>query len=85
VFGKELTLLEKESLKSVNKATNETTPVWVYKNVNGELILINSNKPTYNSKYSASKDLNISSKTISKYLDSDNNYKGYYFYSALKE
>jgi hypothetical protein len=27
VFGKELTLLEKESLKSVNKATNETTPV----------------------------------------------------------
>lgn len=35
VFSKELTLLEKESLKSVNKATNETTPVWVYKNVNG--------------------------------------------------
>lgn len=71
VFSKELTLLEKESLKSVNKVTYETTPVWVYKNVDGELILINSNKPTYNSKFSASKDLNISSKTISKYLYSD--------------
>ena len=70
MFSKELTLLEKSSLKSVNKVTNETTPILVYKIVGGELILINSNKPTYNSKYSASKDLNISNKTISKYLNS---------------
>lgn len=88
VFSKELTsppIRGDESLKSVNKVTNETTPIWVYKIVGGELILINSNKPTYNSKYSASKDLNISNKTISKYLNSDKNYKGYYFYSTLKK
>ena len=50
MFSKELTLLEKESLKMVNKVTNETTPSWVYRNMGGVFILINSNKPTYNSK-----------------------------------
>ena len=86
LFSNELTELEKESLlNKVKKATNETTPVWVYKNVKGVLILINSNKPTYNSKLLASKNLNISTKTISKYLDSDKSYKGLYFYSTFKE
>lgn len=87
MFSKELTSppIGNESLKSVNKVTNETTPIWVYKIVGGELRSVDCNKPTYNSKYSASKNLNISNKNISKYLNSDKNYKGYYFYSMLKK
>ncbi len=47
LFSNELTKLEKESLlNNVKKATNETTPIWVYKIADGELILIDSNKPT---------------------------------------
>lgn len=62
LFSKELTELEKESLlKNIKKkTTNEITPVWVYKtNVNGELILIDNNKPSFSSKFLASKVLNI--------------------------
>ena len=57
----------------------------IYKNVKGVLILINSNKPTYNSKFLVPRNLDISTKTISKYLDSDQRYKGLYFYSTFKE
>jgi len=85
LFSNELTELEKESLlNKIKKRTNETTPVWVYKNVNGELILIDNNKPSFSSKFLASKSLNISTKTISKYLDSDKSYKGLYFYTTFK-
>ena len=85
LFSNELTLSEKESLlNKVKKATNETTPVWVYKKVDGELILVDSNKPTYNSKFLASKGLKFSTKTISKYLDSNKSYKGLYLYSISK-
>lgn len=85
LFSNELTELEKESLlNKVKKATNETTPLWVYKNVEGTLILIDNNKPSYSSKFLASKSLNISTKTISKYLDSDKSYKGLYFYTTFK-
>lgn len=86
LFNNELTELEKESLlNKVKKATNETTPVWVYKNVNGVLILIDSNKPTYSSKLLASKRLHASLKAACKRLDSDKSYKGLYFYSTFKE
>lgn len=85
LFSNELTELEKESLlNKVKKTTNETTPVWVYKNVDGVLILIDNNKPTYSSKFLAHKSLNISTKTISKYLDSDKSYNGLYFYTTFK-
>lgn len=85
LFSNELTQSEKESLlNNVKKVTNETTPVWVYKIADGELILIDSNKPTYSSKFLASKSLKISTKTISKYLDSNKSYKGLYFYSVSK-
>jgi hypothetical protein len=51
----------------------------VYKKVNDELILLNKNKPSYSSKLEASKELQISNKTISKYLDTNQEYKGLYF------
>ena len=47
-------------------------------------MLIDDNKPTYSSKFLVSKSLGISSKTISKYLDSEKSYKGLYFYTTLK-
>lgn len=58
--------------------------MWVYKKVEGALVLINNNKPTYSSKFLASKSLNISTKTISKYLDSEKSYKSLYFYTSFK-
>lgn len=96
LFSHELTQWEKESLlKNVQKAVNETVSVWVYKSVNDKLILLalrgsssrrrpelNNNKPTYSSKLEACKELKMSTKTISKYLDSDKEYKGLYFYSV---
>lgn len=60
LFSKELTELEKESLlNKVKKTTNETTPVWIYKSVDGALVLIDNNKPTYGSKFLASKSLGL--------------------------
>jgi hypothetical protein len=73
LFSHELTkrfAAEKESLlNNVQKAVNVTVSVWVYKKVNDKLILLNDNKPTYNSRLEASKELKISTKTIRKYLD----------------
>jgi NUMOD1 domain len=83
LFSHELSQLEKESLlNNVKKSTNETVSVWIYKNVNDKLILLNNNKPTYNSKLEASKELKMSTKTISNYLDTHKEYKGLYFYSV---
>lgn len=56
--------------------------LYEYKKVNDELILLNKNKPSYSSKLEASKELQISNKTISKYLDTNQEYKGLYFYSV---
>lgn len=70
--------------KKFNKVSNMTTSIWVYKYVYDKLTLINDNKPSYISKLSLSKDLKISVKTINKYLDSNESYKGYYFYSICK-
>lgn len=41
------------------------------KNIDNELVLINSNEPTYNSIYTAAKELKMSHKTINKYLDTN--------------
>ncbi|PQE31508.1 LAGLIDADG endonuclease (mitochondrion) protein [Rutstroemia sp. NJR-2017a WRK4] len=65
LFSHELTKAEKESLlNNVQNAVNETVSVWVYKKVNNKFILLNNNKPTYISKLEASKQLNMSTKTI---------------------
>ncbi len=85
LFSNELTELKKISLKNnIKQVTNETTPVWVYKNINNELILIDSRKPTFSSKVLASKNLNMSTKTISKYLDSGKPYKELYLYCVTR-
>ena len=46
----------------------------------GKLVLINSNTPSFSSKHLAAKELKISTKTISKFLDIHKDYKGLYFY-----
>lgn len=48
---------------------NITVSLRIFKKVNDKLILLNNNKPYYVSKLEASKVLKISTKTISKYLD----------------
>ena len=65
----------------VENIKNETIKLWVYKKINNELVLINNNKPTFNSKNIAAKELNISSKTIAKYLDTNKSYNDLLFYS----
>lgn len=81
LFSNELTQQE-SLLNNFQKATNETVAVWVYKSVDSQLILLDDNKPTYSSKFEASKELKISFKTITKYLDSHKEYEGLYFYSS---
>ncbi len=49
--------------------------------MDGKLVLINSNEPSFSSKYLAAKELKISTKTISKLLNINKDYKGLYFYS----
>ena len=62
-------------------ANNETISIWVYKKTGGKLILINSNTPSFSSKHLAAKELKISTKTISKFLNIHKDYKELYFYS----
>ena len=79
-FSKQLTLEDIKGIK-VENIKNETIKLWVYKKINNELVLINNNKPTFNSKNIAAKELNISSKTIAKYLDTNKSYNDLLFYS----
>jgi len=96
-FSHELSKPKKDLLfNNIKKAVNETVSVWVYKSVNNKFILLNSNKPTFSSKLEATnpagslrnlrvpsgKELKMSAKTISRYLDTDKEYKGLYFYSV---
>lgn len=53
----------------------------VYKKINNKLILINNNEPCFNSINNATKELKISNKTIIKYLDINQSYIDFYFYS----
>nr|YP_009493094.1 GIY-YIG endonuclease [Ganoderma tsugae]AWJ63889.1 GIY-YIG endonuclease [Ganoderma tsugae] len=80
LFSKNLTLEEIKNIK-VKSIENETIKLWVYKEINSKFILINNNEPTFNSKYIASKELKISHKTISNYLDTNKSYKDLFFYS----
>jgi hypothetical protein len=84
-FSKKLTLEEIKKLKlnSIKPyfKKGETLRLWVYKKINSEFILINNNEPTFTSKELASKELKMSPKTITKYLDTNNSYKDLFFYS----
>lgn len=42
----------------------------------GKLILINSDTPSFSSKHLAAKELSISTKTISRFLNIHKDYKG---------
>jgi hypothetical protein len=82
LFSNELTEEDKKELfNNINKAKNAITSVWIYKKIDNQLILINENKPTYTSKLKASQDLSISSKTITKVLDTNKSYKDLFFFS----
>lgn len=80
-YSKNLTLEAIKEIK-VEKIKNETMKLWIYKKVNNDLVLINENQPTFNSKNIAAKELKISPKTITKFLDTNNPYKDLYFYST---
>lgn len=84
-FSKKLTLEEIKKLKlnSIKPflKKGDTLRLWVYKKINSELILINNNEPTFLTKELASKELKVSPKTITKYLDTNNSYKDLFFYS----
>jgi hypothetical protein len=78
-FSKKLTLEDIKNIK-VENIKNETVKLWIYKKINNKLVLINNNQPTFNSKYIAAKELKISHKTISKYLDTNKSYNDLFFY-----
>jgi hypothetical protein len=84
-FTKKLTLEEIKRLKlnSIKPffKKGETLRLWVYKKINNKFILINNNEPTFSTKELASKELKMSPKTITKYLDTNNSYKDLFFYS----
>ncbi len=67
-------------IRSTKKARNVTTKIWVYKKVDGKYNLTGHNQP-FSSKLQAYKALNISPKTIAKFIDSHNSYKELFFFS----
>ena len=84
IFSHELTESEKNLLiNNPQKAINRTVYLKVCKKVKGEYVLLNNNIPYYTSKLEASKQLKISTKTISKYLDTNIDYKELYFFSVI--
>lgn len=79
-YSKKLSLEDIKGIK-VEKIKNETVKLWIYNQINNILVLINNNQPTFNSKYIAAKELKISHKTITKYLDTNKSYNDLFFYS----
>ena len=85
-FSNELTdLKKKEFINKLEIAKNEASSIWVYKKMDDKFIFINSNEPSFSSKHLAAKELKISTKTISKFLNIHKDYKGLYFYSIKLE
>lgn len=81
LFSTEIDQEFKNELKgTTNKVNNVTTKIWVYRNIEGEFTLIDTNQP-FSSKLQASINLNMSHKTISKFLDTYIPYKGLFFFS----
>lgn len=56
--------------------------MWVYRKFNDQYTLFDKNQP-FKSKLQPSKNLNISHKTIDKYIDSNQCYNGLYFFSEM--
>nr|YP_009415182.1 hypothetical protein [Pseudopithomyces chartarum]ASL69827.1 hypothetical protein [Pseudopithomyces chartarum] len=81
-FNDKLTdLKRKKLLNNFKLAKNETTEIWVYKKLDDKFIRMNSNETGFSSKHLAAKELKLSHKTISKFLNTHKDYKGLYFYS----
>lgn len=83
-YSKKLTLEYIKDIKiseGASQTKNETIKLWIYKQINNKLVLINNNQPTFNSKYLAAKELKITNKTINKYLDTNKSYNDLFFYS----
>lgn len=72
---------ELKSNKKGSKLESKYIYVYIKDMENNFLKLINNNEPTYLSLKKASEDLKICHKTISKYSNKNQSYKGYYFYS----
>jgi hypothetical protein len=62
-------------------AKNAVYPIWVYTKLNDKYVLLSNNQP-FKSKLQASKELGITPKTITRYVNTNNNYKGLYFFNT---
>lgn len=85
LFSNELdkTTIQEWSLNPTfgQKAKNAVSPVWVYTKSNDKYILLSKNQP-FESKLQASKELGITHRTITKYENTNNVYKGLYFFNT---
>lgn len=81
-FTKEISCaIASKLFNSLNKAKNVKTEVWVYKKVADQYILIDEHQP-FKTKLVAYSVLNISHKTIDKYIDTHTpNKEGLFFFS----
>lgn len=67
-----------EYIKNEGQAVRQAVKLWIYKKINNELVLINNNQPTFNSKYICSRlriegpegelQISLRRKTITKYI-----------------
>lgn len=81
-FSKELDKITLQEISlNPQKAKHNLSEVWVYNKSYNQYTLFNENQP-FVSKLQASKELGISAKTITKYMDSNSDYKGFYFFSV---
>lgn len=62
-------------------AKNSVSPIWVYTKPEDKYIILETDQP-FKSKLQASKELNISAKTITRYVNTNKNYKGLYFFNS---
>lgn len=58
--------------------------VWVYSNYQGKFILVNDEQP-FRSKSKVSQALGMKRDTINSYIDTGNEFRGYYLYSQKLE
>ena len=83
LFTTELTDLKRKILlNNLKIAKNEATAFWVYKKLDGIYVGINNNEPSFNSIHIAAKQLKLSTRIISKFLNTHKDYKGLYFYNS---
>ena len=82
LFSSEITLeLKKELSVKLRKARNIFTEIWVYKKEDSKYILLSDNQP-FESKLQASKFTGVSTKTITRYLDTHNCYQELFYFSC---